>query len=154
MAEAFAIMRAVERKWGRVQYFRFVWVCSLAFSGPFSEVTHPPQDYEDQTQYQNYFLLKFKNPSSLEQIPYGLVTVNIAMPVVDRSRQGGIGLDDLRDSLMIPISDGDMAKWGSALDDALQASQRKTVLRMQRTCKPRLVAAICLSLTKDFVPGT
>ncbi|RDX47539.1 hypothetical protein OH76DRAFT_1484667 [Lentinus brumalis] len=77
MAEFYAMLRGVEKRFGTVREFR------LARDGDVSSL------------YQGFFLIEFADDASLDQIPEKGTNVKVEVPVT-RERPGGIGLADLQ----------------------------------------------------------
>ncbi|KAI0710320.1 hypothetical protein C8T65DRAFT_648558 [Cerioporus squamosus] len=77
MAEFFAMLRGVEKRFGTVREFRLV------------------RDLDISSVYQGFFLVEFAEDTSLEQIPEKGTNLKVEIPIV-RERPGGIGLADLQ----------------------------------------------------------
>ncbi|TFK74587.1 hypothetical protein BDN72DRAFT_833084 [Pluteus cervinus] len=76
-AHAFAIVRAVEEKYGPVEEFKF------------------PRDFEIPSKYQSRGWIVFKDPKSFERIPPNSEVLHIPAPDVDPDQPGGISLNEL-----------------------------------------------------------
>ncbi|KAI0800357.1 hypothetical protein C8Q74DRAFT_1364114 [Fomes fomentarius] len=79
MPEFFALLRGVEKRFGRVQEFRL------------------PRDYDVPTAYLNYFMVRFAEDEAYERVPGNGTNIRVEVPVIKADRSGGVGLDDLRD---------------------------------------------------------
>ncbi|EKM53604.1 uncharacterized protein PHACADRAFT_260044 [Phanerochaete carnosa HHB-10118-sp] len=76
--QAYAILRAIERRYGRLKHYTF------------------RRDHEASDMYQPYFFAEFESGESLEMLPLGRQTIQLEIPIYDRTPSGGIGLQDLR----------------------------------------------------------
>ncbi|PFH52132.1 hypothetical protein AMATHDRAFT_46494 [Amanita thiersii Skay4041] len=82
MKDALAIIRAVEQKYGPVREFQF------------------PRDYENQSKYQSFIRVAFRNSASRDKIPVSSEEIQVVLPPpVPVDQQGGVGLDDLTEFL-------------------------------------------------------
>ncbi|KAK0460952.1 uncharacterized protein EV420DRAFT_1529348 [Desarmillaria tabescens] len=77
MAEAYALLRAVEEKYGPIHEYWF------------------QKDQEDPSKYTSVIRVQFKNAESLRDLSFSPKPLHVVAPVVP-VRPGGIGLDDLK----------------------------------------------------------
>ncbi|KAG5647077.1 hypothetical protein DXG03_001447 [Asterophora parasitica] len=77
-AEALAVIRAVERKYGAVREYRFT------------------KDFELPSHYQIYVNVAFRDPNAFERIPLKPEPFTVTLPSTIANRPGGIGLDELQ----------------------------------------------------------
>ncbi|KAG7449672.1 uncharacterized protein BT62DRAFT_928400 [Guyanagaster necrorhizus] len=77
MAEAYALLRAVEEKYGPIHEYWF------------------QKDQEDPSKYTSVIRVQFKNAESLQDITFSPQPLHTVAPIVP-VRPGGIGLDDLK----------------------------------------------------------
>ncbi|KAG5651632.1 hypothetical protein H0H81_008009 [Sphagnurus paluster] len=76
-AEALALIRTVERKYGAIREYRFL------------------KDFEVQSYYQVFVNVAFQDPKALARLPAKGETVNFTLPTTISNRPGGVGLDEL-----------------------------------------------------------
>ncbi|KAK2463125.1 hypothetical protein APHAL10511_004780 [Amanita phalloides] len=82
MRDAYAIIRAVERKYGLIKEFKFF------------------RDGEVSTNYQSIVKVAFRNPESRKRIPEDAEELQVVLPpAVPLDQPGGIGLADLEEYL-------------------------------------------------------
>ena len=93
-ASAFAVIRAVERKYGALTEYRFSRVCLPIFEFR-QTLTHVVmQDFEVGYKYQSIVHAVFRDPQSVDRISAD-DTLRIPAPHYVPDRPGGIGLDEL-----------------------------------------------------------
>ncbi|KAG6885389.1 hypothetical protein C0993_002352 [Termitomyces sp. T159_Od127] len=77
-AEAFALLRDVERRFGPIQEFHF------------------NRDYDQNTRYQSLVFVSFKDPASYQRLPSESMEFAFKRPSSNPHQPGGIGLEDLK----------------------------------------------------------
>jgi len=100
MAEALAIVRGVERKYGRIRDFKWARV-SLhisRFSYSFALLILL-QDWEMPQIYQSILWAAFYSSESFYRVPKSGETLNIQAPDVDSTKEGGVGWHELKSFL-------------------------------------------------------
>ena len=55
----------------------------------------PSQDQEVHDMYQPYFFAEFENTESLDQIPAGRQTIQLEIPVLEKTLLATVGIDDV-----------------------------------------------------------
>ncbi|KAI0667090.1 hypothetical protein C8Q78DRAFT_1056450 [Trametes maxima] len=78
MPAFFAMLRGVEKQFGKVREFRV------------------GRDYDLSNRYTDFFLADFVDEESLNRIPEKGTNIRVEVPVIPKGRPGGIGLDDLQ----------------------------------------------------------
>lgn len=103
VVDAWALLRAVERRYGKVVEAHFIKV-SFAKSSDCLLKQQYFQDYEMANKYQMHNYVVFLDPKSLKDIPNSGYTFYIPAPDME-DRPGGPGLDDI--SHLLESSDKD-----------------------------------------------
>ncbi|KZT01233.1 uncharacterized protein LAESUDRAFT_763933 [Laetiporus sulphureus 93-53] len=123
MPELFAIIRALERKYGRIREYNV------------------GRDYELPTHYVPFFWVHFHDLASEERIPWGPAILKVDVPIVDPARPGGVGLDDLDGLLRSQdyVSLHEQIEKLAAKDKPKDPSRRTIDLRIERAVSTRPV---------------
>ncbi|KAF5380628.1 hypothetical protein D9615_004679 [Tricholomella constricta] len=116
-ADALAVIRAVERKYGAVREYRFT------------------RDFELPSNYQLYVNVAFRDPKAFERIPLKPESFTVALPSTISNRPGGVGLDDLEPVLQPQeYVDLDIPTFGNVMDDAVvESGKEETTFTIERT---------------------
>ena len=125
LADAFALIRAVERRYGAIREYRFFKVFFQLYSNPHG--TKYFQDYEVPTKYQTMIQVTFQDTKSYERIPLTSETILVNLPTIIRDRSGGLGLDELEPLLESQnfVNDGGVPAFGSIIERVIEQEQRK-----------------------------
>ncbi|KZP08914.1 hypothetical protein FIBSPDRAFT_874070 [Athelia psychrophila] len=83
MAEAMAIVRGVEKKYGRLREFKWI------------------RDWDGPQMYQSILWGSFHSSESLRRVPINGDTINIPAPTIDPLTPGGVGFHEMR-QLLVP----------------------------------------------------
>lgn len=83
MPEGLAVLRAIERKYGKLKHFMFL------------------RDPQCRDMYQPFFYAELESMVDLEQIPEGRQAIQLEVPIFERPPPGGIGLEHI-DGLLTP----------------------------------------------------
>ncbi|KAI0644907.1 hypothetical protein C8Q79DRAFT_927205 [Trametes meyenii] len=78
MPAFFAMLRGVEKRFGKVREFRI------------------GRDYDLSNRYMDFFLADFVDEESLNRVPEKGTNIRVEVPVIPKGRPGGVGLDDLQ----------------------------------------------------------
>ncbi|KAI0827660.1 hypothetical protein BC628DRAFT_1367811 [Trametes gibbosa] len=81
MPTFFAMLRAVEKRFGRVRDFRL------------------GRDYDVLTNYTNFFIADLATEEAYRRVPEKGTSIKVEIPVTSRSRPGGVGLDEIQELL-------------------------------------------------------
>ncbi|KAI0628370.1 hypothetical protein C8Q77DRAFT_1148027 [Trametes polyzona] len=81
MPSFFAMLRGVEKRFGRAREFRI------------------QRDYDVETTYTNYFIVDLESEEAYKRVPEAGTSIKVEVPVVNKNRPGGIGLEELQDLL-------------------------------------------------------
>ncbi|RDB25360.1 hypothetical protein Hypma_007614 [Hypsizygus marmoreus] len=102
--EGYAVMRALERKYGAIREFRLL------------------RDYEVHSVYQNIVHVSFRDPETLKRIPETKETLSIVLPSIDLNSPGGVGLDELESVLESQeyTDDASIPAFGNVMDSVMQ----------------------------------
>ncbi|GLB37720.1 hypothetical protein LshimejAT787_0407710 [Lyophyllum shimeji] len=99
-ADALAVIRAVERKYGAVREYRF------------------QKDFELPTHYQHIISVAFRDPKAYERIPVETETFSVTLPGTTHDRPGGVGLDELEPVLQsADYVESSLPSFGNIMDD-------------------------------------
>ncbi|KAH9949246.1 hypothetical protein B0H21DRAFT_729166 [Amylocystis lapponica] len=78
MPEALALLRAIERRFGRIRDYSIL------------------RDPDLPQLYAPFFWVAFRDAESYKRVPATSTMIKVEVPIVDRVRPGGVGLDDLQ----------------------------------------------------------
>ncbi|OBZ65078.1 hypothetical protein A0H81_14922 [Grifola frondosa] len=81
MSELFGMVRAIERKYGRVKEF------------------HVARDSDTSELYMSHFWATFRDQESMNRVPTQSSILQAEVPIANPDRPGGVGLDELQDVL-------------------------------------------------------
>lgn len=96
MVDAFAIIRAIERKFGRIREYRFLRVCAVEWFSKYSLLKRH-QDGEVSSEYQMLCWAAFHSVDSMSLVPEKGITMNVPAATQDATiPEGGPGLKDLQ----------------------------------------------------------
>jgi len=133
MPDAFAMVRGIERKYGKVKSFKLM------------------RDSEVTTAYHPFIWAELKDPSNFK----GTAVIQVPIPERDRHRPGGIGLDDLQGLLESPDPSEQEEVWRSVTEQMVAESQRTGVakvfdVRIERSASEELVAQRLISMNRQL----
>ncbi|KAH9856764.1 hypothetical protein C2E23DRAFT_721491 [Lenzites betulinus] len=81
MPTFFAMLRAVEKRFGRARDFRL------------------GRDYDIKSNYTNFFVVDLATEDAYRRVPENGTNIQVEIPVTPRTRPGGVGLDEIQDML-------------------------------------------------------
>ncbi|KAI0757529.1 hypothetical protein C8Q80DRAFT_1265436 [Daedaleopsis nitida] len=139
MPEFFAMLRGVEKRFGRVREFKL------------------GRDPYIPTKYRNYFMIQFLEDDAYARIPATGTNIRVEVPVVRADRSGGIGLSDLANLLESQDKDEGLDTTGlygqpiSSAPHVNEAAEKQSTrvveLILQRTKKDEIDAVLPLTRT-------
>ena len=95
MPEFFAMVRGVEKRFGRVREFRIGRVSSLLRLSSHLTNIALAQDADVSTSYPSFFICDFRDEEAYNRVPSKGTNIKVEVPVVKADTPGGIGLADL-----------------------------------------------------------
>jgi hypothetical protein len=101
MADAFAIVRGVERKYGRIRDFAWTRVRLHIRLPRYFALLILLQDWEMPQLYQSILWAAFYSGESFDRVPKMGETLHIPAPDVDFTREGGLGFRELEGLLQV-----------------------------------------------------
>ena len=105
MPEGLAVMRAIERRYGKLKYFQFFRVRRISVFAMLSTNSSLQQDQELSDMYQSWFIAEFENRRDLEHISLERQVIQLEVPIIERKLMDGIGLEDIH-TLLHPKEKG------------------------------------------------
>ncbi|PCH35734.1 hypothetical protein WOLCODRAFT_140051 [Wolfiporia cocos MD-104 SS10] len=115
MAEALAMIRAIEKKYGRIREYNL------------------SRDPNIPDAYRPWFYIRFYDKESFDRIPAKPSVLEVQVPVLDKTRPGGLGLDDLQ-GLLRGREQGEEDNTSSDAEGSTSAPKmRTTELRIERS---------------------